>query len=156
MVQLMRVSNLLQYVFSLPAGSLLKLVHLKLSGRKYLLSGNCKCCGKCCRHINLRYRKGWIRNEKQFSELVKENPEYQRFTVTTKDPLGYLQFNCSWFDSDEGCRDYDKRLDICRRYPNTSLLLHGGKLLKGCGYRLSEGVPFEKYLDKELNTLKDE
>ena len=152
----MRAYKNFRHVLSLPVASLVKLLRLKIFGKEYLLSGTCLRCGRCCRLINLKYHKGWIRAEHQFHEVLKENPNYERFTVTAKDHMGYLQFNCSWYDPENGCLDYANRLDICRRYPNTSLLLHGGSLLQGCGYRIDEGVPFEKYLCKELKKKREE
>ncbi len=152
----MRAYKYFRHVLSLPVAAVVQLLRLKIFGKQYLLSGTCLRCGQCCRGINLKYHKGWIRRKHQFNELLKENPEYQRFTMTAKDHMGYLQFSCSWYAPGIGCQDYANRLDICRRYPNRSLLLHGGILLQGCGYRVDEGVPFEKYLRTELNKKREE
>lgn len=142
-------------ILFLPAGTFFRYIRLKITGREYLVSGTCKCCGKCCRLINLKYHKGWIKEERQFQELLHEHPEYTRFTVVGKGEGGYLQFNCSWLDPILGCSDYHNRLDICEKYPGKSLLMQGGNLLNDCGYTIREGIPFKKYLSAEIEKKKE-
>ena len=140
------MKTLLHYLFSLSLPAFVKLFFLKASGTDYLVTGKCNCCGQCCVHINLRCHKGWIRYEKDFYDLTRKNPHYKRFSIVGKDNHGYLQFNCASFSELNGCRDYADRPDICRKYPNKSLVLQGGQLLKGCGYVIQIGVSFSKRL----------
>lgn len=132
-----------------PLGFITYIRH-KLTGKEYFISGACHRCGQCCRLINLKYHKGWIRSRSQFQELLDIQPEYRRFSIVSKDKLGYLQFTCSLIDDLHGCSEYENRLDICKRYPSKSLLLCGGRLLTNCGYFITEVKPFRKYLDREI------
>lgn len=138
--------------------SIVSLIHsmwLRLSGRDYIITGECSMCGCCCQRINLKYRRGWIRRESQFHELIEQIPEYSRFSVLPEEQTGtYLNFSCSWYDPQYGCSDYDNRLDICRNYPGKSLPVQGGKLLPGCGYRFKEGIPFDRRLAKEMKKIQ--
>lgn len=140
----------IRYLFSLPFSSLFTLMFLKFTGKEFLISGKCNCCGKCCKNINLRSQKGWLRQEKDFLELKEECSEYDRYVIISRDEQGHLQFNCSFFDTQNGCLDYANRPEICKKYPNKSLLLQGGKLLDGCGYSVKIGTPFTKHLRSQM------
>jgi uncharacterized protein len=135
--------------------SFAKRVYLIFSGKEYLVTGKCNCCGQCCERINLRSRTGWIRNEKEFIQLVNRSPEYERFAIVAKDNRGYLEFNCSHLDRDNGCLDYSNRPDICKNYPSKSLILQGGKLIKGCGYSIQIGTSFSKHLSMAMKKKKN-
>ncbi len=126
----------------------------KLRGRELIVLGSCCGCGQCCQCINLRGKDGWIRTEKQFKKLCETNLQYSRFYIVSDEKSDYLQFDCSLYDDQKGCKDYDNRLDICRKYPNKSLILRGGKLVEGCGYTIKSAVPFEKYLKDESKKKK--
>ena len=89
-----------------------------------------------------------------FEELTKKDPAYKRFFVVSKDEQGYLQFSCSHYDFDCGCRDYPNRPVICKKYPSKSLSLHGGKLIRGCGYSIQVGSSFSKHLSAETKKYK--
>lgn len=145
----MKISQLIRRLLSIPPGSVIRAMKLRITGREYLISGKCLCCGKCCTNINLKYQGGWIRNKSQFHQLLKENPHYDRFRLVHQKGK-YLQFDCTWYSDDSGCKDYQNRLDICRKYPSKSLLMHGGCLLDDCGYSITEGIPFKKYLEKQM------
>ncbi|MBM9602733.1 YkgJ family cysteine cluster protein [Desulfopila inferna] len=144
------IPKVVYHIFSLPVKALLTLLWLRISGRDFLISGSCHSCGQCCRSINLKYYKGWIRKEQQFDELLQEHPEYEIFHIDAKDHEGFLQFNCSKFDPEAGCLDYANRLDVCKRYPSKMLLLRGDSLISGCGYSVKEGIPFKKHLTAEM------
>ena len=145
----MEIKRKIRFLRTLTPSGVVTLIRQKLTGKEYFISGTCHQCGCCCKLINLKYHKGWIQTESQFDELISTNPEYARFKIVS-DKLGYLQFTCSWLDNLDGCIDYERRLDICKRYPTKSLLLCGGKLLNDCGYSIDEVKPFKKYLFNEM------
>jgi Fe-S-cluster containining protein len=149
------VKTLIRHLFTTSFSALARRVYLKISGKEYLVTGKCNYCGQCCKRINLRCRRGWIRHEHEFLDLVKKFPEYKRFSVVSKDSLGYLQFTCEHLDPGNGCRDYNNRPDICKRYPSKSLILQGGKLIEGCGYSIQIGTSFSKRLSKAIHKKKN-
>jgi len=147
-------SRVLQVVRRLRSYSLVgffRYLLLKVRGKSILVTGSCRGCGSCCRSISLEGRTGWLRDEKEFEKIVADLPEYNRFEITGKDRQGFLLFRCSWRSSQGGCRDYDNRLPLCRKFPESSLAFAGGRLPARCGYRFSEVVPFAKILQRELN-----
>lgn len=129
--------------------SILKNAWNKIRGKELVVFGSCTGCGQCCQCINLRGKDGWIRTEKQFKKLCETNPQYSRFYIVSDEKSDYLQFDCSLYDDQNGCKDYDNRLNICRKYPDKSLILRGGKLVEGCGYTIKSTIPFKKYLEEE-------
>jgi len=138
--------------FSLVA--LLWQIRLKITGKTILLSGTCKGCGACCQKLNLEVAGGWIRSDVHFQEMIVDHPEFSRFKIIGKDEKGYLQFSCSWLTSEGSCQDYQRRLAICRNFPETSLVFCGGGLPEGCGYRFHEGIPFDKVLEREKKKIQ--
>ncbi len=140
------MKTIIRHIFTISFVAFAKRVYLKISGKEYLVTGKCNYCGQCCERINLRCRKGWIQNEREFQELVKKSPEYGRFSVVSKDSQGYLQFTCAYLIPDNGCSDYNNRPEICKKYPSKSLVLQGGKLIDGCGYSIQLGTSFSKHL----------
>jgi len=129
-------------------------LYLKVRGKSILVTGSCRGCGSCCSSISLEGRTGWLRLEKEFAEIVADYPEYDRFEIIGKDRQGFLLFRCNWRASEGGCKDYDNRLPLCRKFPESSLVFAGGRLPARCGYRFSEVVPFGKILRRELNKRK--
>lgn len=121
-----------------------------IGGRSVYISGSCHCCGKCCRKINLRYENKWISNKHQFNQLVKRHPDYSRFEIVDKDDQGFLQFSCSWLEDNGSCKDYTKRLDVCKKYPSKTLYLGGGNVIDGCGYTLCLAKPFTAHLKEQI------
>jgi Fe-S-cluster containining protein len=144
------MKGFIRHLFTISFSAFARRVYLKITGKEYLVTGKCNYCGKCCEGINLRSGSGWIRHKHEFSELVKKFPEYNRFSVVSKDSMGYLQFICEHLDPGNGCRDYNNRPDICKRYPSKSLVLQGGKLIEGCGYTIQIGTSFEKHLSTAI------
>ncbi len=150
----MKLKQNISSLAAMPISGLLRLLYLKLIGKDTLVTGSCNGCGECCRLINLRAAEGWIQDENLFKKLVERNPDFNRFTIASVDNSGFLLFNCSWLGGDGICKDYKKRLDICRNYPNKSLILRGGKLLPQCGFQITEVIPFKKILASEMKSLK--
>lgn len=128
----------------------LRYLRLQIMGRELLVTGSCRCCGNCCRKINLEGARGWLRSPRDFKEVVALYPEYERFQIMGKDQQGYLQFSCSWLNEAGLCSNHEKRLALCRNFPDKSLHFCGGTVPPGCGYCISEVRPFSRYLEDEV------
>ncbi len=124
----------------------IRYLYLKIVGKTILVTGSCRGCGKCCRNISLKGRYGWLRSDKAFQKIVSIYPEYGRFAVSGRDQQGFLLFSCSLCTPQRTCLDYDKRLALCRKFPESSLVFAGGQLPATCGYKFAEAVPFKKIL----------
>ncbi len=129
-------------------------LYLRMTGRSILVTGSCRGCGMCCRNISLEGCDGWLHSEKAFQEIVTNLPEYGRFVVVGRDSHGFLLFNCSWNTPQGSCLDYDKRLTLCRKFPENSLVFAGGRLPPNCGYKFSTVVPFKKILNAAVHRQK--
>ncbi|HIP37795.1 MAG TPA: YkgJ family cysteine cluster protein [Desulfocapsa sulfexigens] len=129
---------------------LIRYLRMKCMGKELLITGSCQSCGNCCRKINLEGREGWLRSEDDFLAVVKDYPEYERFTLTGRDQQGFLQFSCAWLTDAGLCRDHENRLPLCENFPDKSLHFCGGALPPGCGYSIREVRPFSKYLEEEV------
>lgn len=129
---------------------LIRYLRMKCMGKELLVTGSCRSCGNCCRKINLEGQGGWLRSEDDFLAVVKDYPEYERFTLTGRDEQGFLQFSCTWLTDDGLCRDHKNRLPLCKNFPDKSLHFCGGALPPGCGYSIIEVRPFSKYLKEEV------
>ena len=116
------------------AVGLLHKLYLRLVGKELVVTGKCIGCGSCCRNINLETERGWLRNPDEFLALAEKFPDYARFAIVGKDAQGFLTFRCSWIGENGLCREYERRLSICRSYPESSLFFCGCRLLDGCGY----------------------
>ena len=107
-------------------------------------------CGACCKRICLEGRNGWLRSGEDFEKIVKKYPEYARFEIIGKDQQGFLLFSCSWCTPQGTCQDYENRLPLCAKFPESSLVFAGGELPANCGYQFTKVVSFEKILRQEL------
>jgi hypothetical protein len=130
---------------------LIRYLRLRITGKDLLVNGACRNCGNCCRKINLEGRKGWLRQEEEFFAVVAGYPEYKRFQITGKDEQGFLCFSCTWLTDEGFCKDHEKRLNLCRNFPDKTLHFCGGVLPEGCGYEICEVRPFKKYLADEVS-----
>ncbi len=135
---------------------LVRWIFLKLRKKELMIEGSCNGCGKCCNKINLNSSKGWVRTEEEFQRVCSLYPKYERFNVLGKDSQGFLQFSCSWVTKEGLCKDYQKRLEICKRFPSKSLHFCGGGLPQGCGYSIATVTPFSKVLEKEVKNCEKE
>lgn len=98
---------------------------------EYEIIGECKKCGKCC---NYMYSFDTY-SEKEFKFMQILYPAYKRFYIKGKDELGNFIFACKYV-SDEGlCTVYNKRLKMCKRYPNKKIF-YPANLHEGCGYKV--------------------
>ncbi len=116
------------------------------------VSGNCLGCGKCCRNLVLVHRGKPVRLEAEFEALKKTNPFYENM-----EPVGrsredaLLYFWCRLLREDNSCGDYERRPAMCRSYPDPKVFRLGGRLLSGCGYRVSPRKDFARVLEESLN-----
>lgn len=124
---------------------------LKIRGRRLVVEGQCRLCGRCCHRISLEAGGRWLRHLSEFGRLSKKFPEYSRFHPVGSDSQGFLLFRCQWFDANSGtCSDHENRLALCRSYPDPELYFTGGAIHDGCGYRFREIRPFAPILAKEM------
>jgi hypothetical protein len=132
----------------------IRYLYLRMIGKSILVTGSCHGCGMCCRGISLEGWDGWLRSEKAFQEIVVNYPEYGRFVIIGRDSQGFLLFRCDWSTPQGTCLDYDKRLDLCRKFPESSLVFAGGHLPLTCGYQFAEVTPFKKILNAAVRKRK--
>ena len=126
-----------------------------LPGRRIVVYGSCRQCGRCCRGMSLVFEGVRVKNERQFKKLVKRKPEYGRFFISGRSERGFPEFSCSWQTPEGACRDHENRLDICAGFPTRTMYYLGGELPPGCGYRFVNRGKFEAVLKrtkKENNT----
>ncbi|MDK9707693.1 MAG: YkgJ family cysteine cluster protein [Desulforhopalus sp.] len=149
-----KIPLIFKRIRSLSLPGLVRYLFMRIRGKSILVTGSCRGCGMCCRSISLEGREGWLRSEKAFQEIVSNYPEYNRFTITGKDSQGFLLFSCSWSTADGTCGDYDNRLPLCRKFPESSHVFAGGRLPPSCGYRFVEVEPFQKVLSAAMQKRK--
>lgn len=110
---------------------------------QYEIVGECKKCGKCC---NYMYSfDTYTPEEFKFMQLLF--PSYKRFYIKGKDEDGNLIFACKYVTEDGLCSVYNKRLKMCKVYPNKKIIFPA-KLHEGCGFKVLE-KKFDDYLKKE-------
>lgn len=96
--------------------------------------GQCHVCGKCCQGILLRDRGRWLRTERAFRRLCRDEPGHERFEITERDDAGRLVFRCASLGEDNFCTCYADRLPLCKSYPSKSLYYQGITLREDCGF----------------------
>jgi len=131
-------------------------LRLRLTKKELILTGQCRQCGACCRRLQLKSGKKWLRSKRDFNSLVKRQPEFACFEIRGRDPQRLLIFNCTNLGTDNRCQDYNNRPQLCRDFPSKAIFFCGGQLPEGCGYTLSEGTPFRTLLEEnEQSYLRD-
>ena len=110
--------------------------------QKYKIKGKCKMCGKCCRYM---YSKDTY-TKREFEIMQMLFPAYKRFYIRGKDLSGNLVFACKYVKEDGLCSVYNKRLKMCKNYPN-KFIHFPAQLHEGCGYYV-EKKSFNDYLYK--------
>lgn len=129
----------------------LRYLVLRLTGKRLRLEGDCLMCGRCCQRISLEAGGRWLRTQREFEQVLADNPDYARFLPVGSDVQGFMLFTCSWYDRQKGiCRDHGNRLSVCRNYPETELYFTGGEMHAGCGYRFRMVASFDEVLEEEL------
>lgn len=99
----------------------------------YEIEGECKKCGKCCNYI---YSFDTY-SEKEFKFMQIIFPSYRRFYIKGKDEDGNFIFACKYVSEEGLCTVYEKRLDLCKKYP-AKAIKYCAKLPEGCGFRVIE------------------
>lgn len=118
-----------------------KFVLLKILKRKYLRTGQCNGCGRCCREIYVKHAKGIIKTEEEFKKL-KIHPFYTYLIVREVTDEG-LVFECKNLNHETGrCSIYKDRALICKLYPQEEIFMLGGVIAEDCGYKF---VPLESF-----------
>lgn len=149
------MTRIFQLLSSYSFLGLIRYLRMKCMGKEVLVIGSCLSCGRCCRKINLEGRGGWLRSNDDFLAVLKDYPEYERFTLTGRDQQGFLQFSCTWLTEDGLCRDHENRLPLCESFPDKNLYFCGGALPDKCGFSIREVRPFSKYLEEEVKEKGD-
>ena len=98
---------------------------------EYEITGECKKCGKCCRYM---YSFDTY-TEKEFKFMQLLFPAYKRFYITGKDDEGNFIFACKYVSKEGLCTVYNKRLKMCKNYPNKKIM-YPAKLHDGCGFHV--------------------
>ena len=120
----------------------------KILGRKYIRSGACKGCGRCCQSIYVRHAKNIIKEEEEFKQLQKIHYFYTYLKIVDKNETG-LVFECTKLNKETGkCGAYNKRPLICRQYPLEEIFMMGGFISDDCGYSFTPIDSFEDILNK--------
>ena len=108
---------------------------------KYEIIGECKKCGKCCRYMYSF--DTYTENEFKFMQFLF--PSYKRFYIKGKDEDGNFIFACKYVTDAGLCSVYDKRLQMCKKYPAKTIYYPSG-LHEGCGFSVIK-KGFKDYLD---------
>lgn len=126
----------------------------KLMGKKYLRTGQCKACGRCCKHIYVRHSKHIIKDEEEFKKLIPQHFFYSYLKVIDKTDTG-LVFKCTKLDEEKGtCTAYSKRALLCHQYPLEEVFMMGGTVSEDCGYKFTPIESFEEVLAKVKKSKK--
>lgn len=121
-----------------------KFIASKFFGRKYIRTGSCKACGKCCREIYVRHTKHVITEEEEFEMLKSQHFFYSYLKVIGKNETGLI-FECTKLDKEKGyCTAYNKRALICRMYPQEEIFMMGGTISEECGFKFIPIKSFEE------------
>lgn len=135
---------------------LLKFIHSKILGRKYMRRGKCKSCGKCCTGIHIRHAKNFIKDEEEFEKLKKLHYFYNFLEIVEKNELG-LVFACTKLDRETGkCTVYNQRAVLCRTYPQEDIFMLGGIISEECGFYFEPIHSFEEVFEKVSKKSKNE
>jgi len=125
-----------------------KFLALKILGKKYLRTGKCKACGKCCKEIYVRHSNDIIKDEEEFERLKGLHFFYNYLEVIDKNETG-LVFACTKVHPDTGkCTAYKKRALLCRMYPEEEVFMMGGHISEECGFSFEPIQSFEEVFQK--------
>ena len=128
-----------------------KFVALKFLGKKYLRTGKCNACGKCCHGIHVRHSKHLIKDEEEFEKLKEQHFFYNYLEIVEKNELGLI-FACTKVHPETGkCTVYNKRARICKVYPQEELFMMGGEIGEDCGFSF---VPIQSFEEVFKKTVK--
>jgi len=102
---------------------------------RWVLYGNCKKCGKCCKDIKLAVNPRLLTNSFTRELVVRWTSWVMGFHLKRieYDPP-YLVFSCKILCPDGTCGDYKWRPNVCRNYPLVDFFEEPA-LFKTCGFR---------------------
>lgn len=125
-----------------------KFLSLKILGKKYIRTGKCKACGKCCQGIHVRHSKHLIQDEEEFERLKEQHYFYNFLEIVEKNELGLI-FACTKVHPETGkCTVYSQRARICKVYPQEELFMMGGEISEDCGFSFVPIQSFEEVFQK--------
>lgn len=114
----------------------------KILKRKYIRTGKCKTCGRCCQEIYVKHAKGIVKDEEEFKKLKKIHYFYSYLEIVEKTETG-LVFACTKLDRQKGkCSAYKDRALLCKLYPQEEIFMMGGTISEDCGYKF---IPIESF-----------
>jgi len=127
---------------------LIKFYWDKFTAPKYILQGECKKCGRCCRNIVFFAYDKPIKDNSVYEELRKTNKRLNYFFLSGKNEKGELLFTCKSLLSDNRCKHYFLRSLYCRKYPLVKSLTTGEYLTppEECGYKIVLNKTFDKFI----------
>lgn len=132
-----------------------KIYDSKILRHKYVRSGNCKGCGRCCQSIYVRHAKNIIKTKEEFELLKTQHFFYNWLNVVDEDGEFGMVFECSKLNKETGkCGAYSKRPLLCRQYPLEEIFDMGGVISDDCGYKFLPIKSFESVLKKIQKTSK--
>jgi len=127
---------------------LYKIFASRILGKKYIRTGKCKGCGRCCQRIYVRHSNNIIKDEEEYEKLKPQHFFYRYLRIIDKDDAG-LVFECTKLDKRTGkCTAYKHRALICRQYPLEEIFMLGGIISENCGYKFIPIRSFEEVLNK--------
>lgn len=125
-----------------------KIFFSEVLGKKYIRTGKCKACGRCCQEIYVRHNSGIIKTEEEFKRLIPLHFFYSYLNVIGKTEDGLI-FECTKVDKEKGiCTAYRHRALICRQYPQEEIFMMGGTITEECGFKFVPIKSFEEVFAK--------
>lgn len=126
----------------------LKFYWNKLTSPKYVLKGQCKQCGRCCKNIVFFAYNEPIKDESVYEELKIKNKRLKLFYPSGINAKGELLFTCKSLLPNNKCKYYFFRSLYCRKYPMVKSLTTGKYLTppEECGYEIIPQKKFDEYL----------
>lgn len=104
---------------------------------RWILSGKCKKCGRCCREIHLKIDPRLLNNRFTFSLITMWISWLFCFYLKRVDRRrNYLVFGCKKLKWNGQCGAYYWRPNVCRNYPLVDYF-EKPALIRGCGYKPS-------------------
>jgi len=100
----------------------------------YRVGGECKQCGKCCRHVYLRVGGRVMKTFDDCLDMAKEQTALNSFTSKGQGDGGALFFGCRYVTKDNTCGKYDDRPAMCRAYPDVNMLRYEAVPKDDCGF----------------------
>ncbi len=121
---------------------------LKILKKKYIRTGSCNACGRCCREIYVKHSGGIIKEEEEFERLKKSHWFYSYLNIVDKTENG-LVFECTKLDREANkCTVYKNRALLCRLYPQEEIFMMGGEISENCGYSFKPIESFEEVFER--------